>query len=377
MLDEAFRKEVSMTDPLVNEPVYEPAKERWRIRYKDATGRDRSAYAKKQSKAQARYEEIRRELEAGTLLTKRIGFNAAADEALEERAKLVGKKNGIRSQVYDNDERHLRLHLRAYFGDTPMKQITTGAINRYIQHLVVQEMAPKTQRHVIGTLNMVCKHAVDRGYLLTNPCAKEDRTEIRGSQGQRGAYHADDLQMLLAQTMTTQVRALIMTSAWCGIAGNELQGLQWRDVDLYAGSLTIDRTGYRYMVQDETKTEHRRRTVPIPSATIKVLREWQLQCPSSVWVFPAASGRMGEQNAWRKLVATVCRHAGVDDKGLGGFRKFYHTQMEMAGVPESIRKYRMGHSKKSNTAKIHYTDADIKAAQNVADIETIAAKFSA
>ena len=83
---------------------------------------------------------------------------------------------------------------------------------------------------------------------------------------------------------------------------------------------------------------------------------------------------MGEQNAWRKLVATVCRHAGVKDKGLGGFRKFYHTQMEHAGVPESIRKYRMGHSKKSNTAKVHYTDADVRLAQDVSDLESIQAQ---
>ena len=363
-------------DTFVNEPVFCPARCRWRIRFRDASGRDRSAYAKKESKAQARYEEIRRELEAGTLLTRRIGFNACADEALTERAKLIGKKNGIRAQTYNNDERHLRLHLRSYFGDTPMKQVTTGAINRYIQELVVAEIAPKTQRHIIGTLNMVCKHAVDRGYLLTNPCSKEDRTEIRGSQGERGGYHADDLRALLAQDMTLQVRALMMTAAWCGLAGNELQGLQWRDVDLYQGTITVGRTGYRYMVQDETKTEHRRRTVPIPSASIKVLREWQVQCASTLWVFPSAAGRMGEQNAWRKLIATVCRRAGVPDKGLGGFRKFYHTQMELAGVPESIRKYRMGHSKKSNTARVHYTDADIKAAQNVADIETIAAQFA-
>lgn len=351
-------------------------KVRWRIVYKDRTGKKRSAYASSEQKAWARHADIKRELEAGTRLAKNVSFRACADEALSERSKLIGKKNGIRAQTFDNDERHLRLHLRPHFNDTPMKQVTTGAINLYIQDMAVREVSPKTQRHIIGTLNMVCKFAVDRGYLLTNPCAKEDRTEIRGSQGERAGYHADELQLIVAQKMTLQVRALIMTAAWCGLAGNELQGLQWRDIDLYAGTLSVDRTGYRYMVQDETKTEHRRRTVPIPSATIKVLREWQLQCASSVWVFPSATGRMGEQNAWRKLIATVCRHAGIEDKGLGGFRKFYHTQMEMAGVPESIRKYRMGHSKRSNTAKVHYTDADIKAAQNVADIETIAAKFA-
>ena len=37
----------------------------------------------------------------------------------------------------------------------------------------------------------------------------------------------------------------------------------------------------------------------------------------------------------------------------------------------------MGHSQQSNVGDIHYTEADIKRAQSVADIETIAAKVSA
>ncbi len=348
----------------------------WAVSYKDLTGKRRRIFAQSESDIRRKLKQLEVDLQTGKHNAHRIGFDKVAIEALDARAKLVGKKNGIRAQTYDNDERHLRLYLTPHYGNQQMKLITTGDINLFIDRMAYDEVAPKTQRHIINTLNMVCKYAVAKGYLLTNPCQKEDRQQIRGSMGERSGYHANEVQTILAQEMTLQVRAMIMTAAFTGLAANELQGLQWKDVDLYAGTVSVERTGFRYMVQDETKTEYRRRTLPMPSGLIKTLREWQLQCHSQVWVFPAVSGRMGEQNAWRKLIATVCRHAGVDDKGLGGFRKFYHTQMEMAGVPESIRKYRMGHSKRSTTAKIHYTDADISAAQNVADIETIAAGVS-
>lgn len=348
----------------------------WVVSYKDITGKRRRIYAKTERDIMAKIKQLEVDLISGQHNASRITFEKASHEALEARAILVGKKNGIRPQSHANDERHLRLYLVPHFGQMQVKAITTGEINRFIDKMAADEVNPKTARHIINTLNMVCKHAVSSGYLLTNPCAKGERQQVRGSSGERKGYHADEVAAMLAQKMTNQVRAIIMTAAFTGIAANEMQGLQWRDVDLYSGTLTVDRTGYRYMVQDETKTEYRRRTLPMPSALIKVMREWQLQCASEVWVFPTVNGKMGEQNAWRKLLATVCRHAGIEDKGLGGFRKFYHTQMEMAGVPESIRKYRMGHSKKSNTAKIHYTDADIKAAQSVADIETISAKFA-
>lgn len=348
----------------------------WALYYVDLAGKRRRVFAKTEAAIKQRAEELKAELYGGVHIAHRISFADAAQEALQARSKLVGKKNGIRPQTFGNDERHLRLYLVPHFGDKKMRAITTGEINLYIDAMAADEMSPKTQRHIIATLNMVCKHAVAKGYLISNPCSKDERQEIRGSMGERKGYHADEVQALLAQPMATQTRAIIMTAAFTGLAANELQGLTWKDVDLYSGTLSVERTGYRYMVQDETKTEYRRRTVPLPSALIRVLREWQLQCHSATWCFPTVNGRMGEQNAWRKVIATVCRHAGVEDKGLGGFRKFYHTQMEMAGVPESIRKYRMGHSKKSNTAKIHYTDADIKVAMSVADIETIAAKFA-
>ena len=349
----------------------------WVVSYKDNSGKRRRIYSKTEAEMFRKIAQLDSDLKAGQHNANRISFSKVAAEALEARAELVGKKNGIRSQTHKNDERHLRLYLTPHFANVQMRNLTTGDINLYINKMAADEISPKTQRHVINTLNMVCKHAVAKGYLLTNPCAKGDRQQIRGSMGERKGYTADQVQAILSAEMPLQVRAMITTAALTGLAANELQGLQWKDIDLYAGTLSVQRTGFRYMVQDETKTEYRRRSLPLPSILIKTLREWQLQCHTQVWIFPAVSGRMGEQNAWRKQVAQACKKAGVKDRGLGGFRKFYHTQMEVAGVPESIRKYRMGHSKKSNTAKVHYTDADVKLAHNVSDLETIAQKVLA
>ena len=371
-----------MTKVKITEPeaqVYERGGEtrvRYRIRYKDLNGKWVSKYSADLESAEERYAEIKQALEMGVELGKCIKFKDCASEALKQRRLLIGKKNGLRRQTWDNDERHLRLHLTPYFGEMQVKSITTGLINEYMEEMTVKEIASKTQRHILSTLNMVMKFAVRRGYISTNPNAKGDREVIRGSMGKRGGYLEDEVQALLAQNMTQQVRAMIMTLAYTGIAANELQGLQWKDIDLYQGLLTVQRTGYRGGVQDETKTEYRNRALPLPSALVTVLREWQLACRSPVFAFPSVTGRMGEQNAWRKLVATVCRHAGVEDKGLGGFRKYYNTQMELSGVPKSIRNYRMGHSSKSNTADIHYTEQDIKLAQNAGDIEKIAARHA-
>ena len=71
---------------------------------------------------------------------------------------------------------------------------------------------------------------------------------------------------MFSQTVVLSVRALMQTSAFTGLAANELQGLRWTDIDLYAGTVTVSNTGYRNALQDETKTEYRQRTVPIQAA---------------------------------------------------------------------------------------------------------------
>ena len=170
--------------------------------------------------------------------------------------------------------------------------------------------------------------------------------------------------------MPTYSRALFTFAALTGLAANELQGLLWDCVDLKKGTVEVKRTGYRGGLQ-ETKTEYRLRTLPIPAKLITLMREWQLQCPSHAFVFPSAKNHMAEQRHWSGLLKTLCKKADIDFKGVGGFRKFYHTQMELDAVPDSIRKYRMGHSKNSNVAQQHYTVTDLQLAQSADDAQRI------
>jgi len=122
---------VKITDP---EPqVYERGGEtrvRYRIRYKDLTGKWVSKYSADLESAEERYAEIKQALEMGVELGKCIKFEDCASEALKQRRLLIGKKNGLRRQTWDNDERHLRLHLTPYFGEMQVKSITTGADQR-------------------------------------------------------------------------------------------------------------------------------------------------------------------------------------------------------------------------------------------------------
>ena len=343
------------------------------IYYRDLTGKSRRVFTKACPKAWARRQrELRDELVAGKHNANRMTFAQVAAEALADKGRLVGKK--IRPQTFDNDERHLRRHVIPLLGDIPMAKLTVGDINGFIREKEVDDTSPKSIRNILSSINMVCKYALDKGYCQMNPSNKNNRQKVEGEQKERGGYHADEITALLDQKITPYLRTLITFVSLTGLSANELQGLLWSEVKLNQAIVHVCRNGYRGALQD-TKTKYRVRDVPMPAKLVNIMREWKLQCPSEHFVFPSAKNKMADQKHWSGLLETLCKRAGVENKGIGGFRKFYHTDMENDGVPESIRKYRMGHSKKSNTAKVHYTVTDVRKAVDASDVERTAGKL--
>ena len=89
-------------------------------------------------------------------------FDDVAKLALENRLNAVGRKvNGIRQRSYDNDERHLRLHIKPFYKGMSIKDITTGRVNEFIDDSANKDLSAKTIRHCVQSLSMVMKFAVD------------------------------------------------------------------------------------------------------------------------------------------------------------------------------------------------------------------------
>ncbi len=366
-------KEGDFKTTFVKRPNY-PDQERGIIWYFDLAGKRKRVYCEPSPTAwHKRWMKLRDELAAGIHNANKANLASVAMDALRYREGFVGKPQGIRPQSHENDVRHLKRHVLPVLGDKQIHKITVGDINMFIDKLMLDGKAPKTQRSIIHSLNMVYKYAIDKGIVFSNPCARESRRNIKGGVGNRDGYSADEVRHILALDMPSYSKALFSFAALTGLAANELQGLLWDSLDIKSGSVTVRRTGYRGALQ-ETKTEFRVRTIPLPPSLIALMREWHLQCPSPTYVFPSATNVMADQKHWAGLLKTLCKHAEVGFKGIGGFRKFYHTQMELDGVPASIRKYRMGHSKKSNIAEQHYTVTDLKLAQSSDDIQRIAGR---
>jgi len=346
------------------------------IYYRDHRNNKRRAFCKPTYKAWlARRDEVMAMVAGEQEAVKKAHFIDVCRAALDDRRNDIDAPDGIRPETWQNDERHIRLHISPYFQSLLISDIAVPTINRFIKDMRRRGLSAKTQREIMHTMSMVFKFAINEEYISDNPCADAKRDAIKGSAGERDGYTLEEVQQILTADMSEQLHTLCITAALTGLAANELQGLCWDAVDIKGATLHVFRTGSRIGLRDETKTPFRNRVLGLPSKLCVQLGVWRLRSAHRLYVFPSAKGKMGDQKAWSDALQRVCENIGVEFKGLGGFRKFYHTQMLLAGVDELTRKYRMGHSKRSNTAMAHYSITDLNRAQSATDLDLLAAQL--
>ena len=342
--------------------------------YTDNDGKERRVYSNSKEKLALKRQKKYADLLQGVEKKTKMVWDELAVEFLKYRSKQINVS--ISDTHYENDERHLRLHLTPHFTGQNVANIKTLDVNMLLLNLQAKKLSPKSQRHVVNTGLRVMRYAKAAEYAKDNPFEGTEREKITGRNGTRGGYDHEQIEGILNTEKDVMYKAVWYMATFTGLAASELIGLQWDDIDLQRGSVTVKRSAVRYRYNENAKTEFRKRTLAIPPRTLTWLKEWKIGCPHPLIVFPSATDTLASPDTWRKHLKYTCKRAGVEYKGIGGFRNYFCTSMENAGVPNAIRNYRMGHSKKSETADIHYTDVDLRKATSGKDALALEAQFS-
>ncbi len=139
---------------------------------------------------------------------------------------------------FTNKEAHLRVHLRPYFGDTPLAEIKPSDIEMLRAKLraTISRRGPlsvNTRNRVLGTLRRLLNRAVELGELQAAPRVRnERRTNVRGD------YLSEEETQALVQG-AGQFRLLVLVAVRTGLRLGELQELRGGDMFLRAAQPTI------------------------------------------------------------------------------------------------------------------------------------------
>lgn len=323
--------------------VHADGTERWVVRVSET----RKGKRTKIQKTVATYEEAvqvhaRSQLGERTIQRRRDDFDHWAERYLADRAKRVRDKTVA---DYAAELTRPRKHL----GDLLMQDIEEEDIEVIVDEMASEGLAKATVARMLTRVRAVMSLAIKSRVIPIDPAAD---VEARGAaSGQRDALTLKEATLVREAVRGDRHEAywlLVLT----GLRRSEVLALQWDDIDLQSGTLTISRSRTQKGGVNAPKTSLGYRTVALTSDRVTALRElraWQAetyglaQAKDGYIVVNEAGKPMRPEDMTARWKALCEATDGVRDHVLHAARHTSVTLMRNAGVPDHVVAKHHGH----------------------------------
>ena len=245
-------------------------------------------------------------------------------------------------------------------GDMPMSQIRPLHLQQYINSL--SGMADGTIKKNYDLLCQIFRYAYRNGVTPTD--YSDGLVRPHGRAAENGRALTDHERSVLLDVLDGHRGELFCKIIlYCGLRPSECQALQWSDIDLRKGTITVSRALKPDGSIGPPKSSAGYRTVPIPQHLIPLLKDNRsgpfdpLFSHNPTWrrrmwenVQREMNLAMGCQTYRNKLVPP---YPLADDFVMYNLRHTYCTDLEKAGVPINIASRLMGHSNIMITSNLY------------------------
>lgn len=222
-------------------------------------------------------------------------------------------------------------------------------------------------RRLQVTLHKALDAAVRKGMLARNPCDLADKPNLPPGDVTLSVWTPEEIARFVAGTTTDRLAAIWRLAAMTGLRRSEVYGLQWPDVDLDGGRLSVPRA---VVIVDgmphvkPPKTAKSRRTVELDSMTVVGLREWrrrQLEerlrageaWRAGEWIATNEIGEPIRPDYLGRRFSEVSAGLGLRHIPMKQLRHSHATALLSAGVSPKVIQERLGHSSIGVTLDIY------------------------
>lgn len=187
----------------------------------------------------------------------------ATDEWLQgAREGKIRNRSGdpYKPSAFRGYERALRLRVLPHLGHLRLTSVERNDVQDLADVLLAKGLTPSTVKNTLNPLQAIYRRAVQRGIVAVNPTVGLELPAVRS--GRDRIASREEAAALIAAA-PDQDRALWATAFYVGLRRGELRELRWRDVDLTAGVIRVERALDDKGEVIETKTKAGRRAVPV------------------------------------------------------------------------------------------------------------------
>ena len=295
-------------------------------------------------------------------------------------------KNTIKPNSQQSMEGIVRLHILPVFGDYKLEKLTTPIIqqqvNKWADKANKGEKGAYANYSFLNNINRrILQYGVTMQAIQHNPARdviiprkqqnKEHKVKFFSNQELKQFLdYLEDLDQSSYENFFDYVLYKTLLASGCRIG--EALALEWSDIDLKKGIISISKTLNRYQETNTPKSKAGLREVDIDTATVSLLKEYKKRQQIQAWqlgrsvsiVFTPFTTKYAYACLLRKRLQGHLKAAGVPDISFHGFRHTHATIMLYAGIEAKDLQYRLGHSNISMTLNtyVHATKEGAKKA---------------
>lgn len=292
----------------------------WRVRWRDAQGRERSKVIGRKRDAEAFEAEVIRRKRTGDLDLLRGGRETLAEFA-EEWWKLYAVPN-LASRTLQSYAKLWDRHVGPRLGSMRLSAITPEVVERYRAELEADGVGLPTVHRALVQLQGVLRCAVEWRRIGNNPVKAVKKPKVRRYREVRPLPPLSVERLRIAAAGRRRRHGprdatLIAVLAYAGIRPQEAQALRWSDVR--ERTLLIEKAADGQGGVKSTKTGQTR-TVRLLAPLAADLAEWRARCDHGEdedLLFPNRSGGVWNDGAWqswhRDAWHPACAEAGIEN----------------------------------------------------------------
>ena len=298
-------------------------------------------------------------------------------------------KNTIKPNSQQSMEGIVRLHILPVFGDYKLDKLTTPIIqqqvNKWADKANKGEKGAYANYSFLNNINRrILQYGVTMQAIQHNPARdviiprkqqnKEHKVKFFSNQELKQFLdYLDNLDLSSYENLFDHVLYKTLLASGCRIG--EALALEWSDIDLKKGIISISKTLNRYQETNTPKSKAGLREIDIDKDTVSLLKQYKKRQQVQSWqlgrsegiVFTPFTTKYAYACLLRKRLQGHFKDAGVPDISFHGFRHTHATIMLYAGIEAKDLQYRLGHSNISMTLNtyVHATKEGAKKAVSI------------
>jgi integrase len=276
----------------------------------------------------------------------------------------------------------IRARLRPALGTVELRKLTPGHLDILYKALLGTGLSPTYVRHCHAALSTALRQAVKWGWIARSPAERATPPGVPHFEIQPPTPDEVGRLITMLEESDPDMATLLYVAATTGCRRGELCGLQWSDLDMSGGTLTVRRaiTDTSRGVQAKDPKTHRSRRIALDASTVIVLRthrermvdrartcEAVLADNAYVWSQDADGSIPYRPNRVTDAFRRLRQKVGLEHIDFHHLRHFAATTLAGAGIDVRTIAGRLGHANPAITLRTyaHFMEAADRQAANV------------